>query len=209
MPLIGYYVFGFKQEKVLAKNYNNEVAKKGVCAGLVIRFAQLCYNDTKITKGLMKDNICYAKLVQDKIDDEFYKDVLKNGGAIEEYALTKASPYTGFITKCVYSDKGVEGVLSSIKSTPAIVHYVVLNFADGKAHVIGIMIDKEKDWYAFDPNRGYFEGYDEQQLDDFLTCLASDYSLNYCAISFWENIRLHKTPTLSKLMPFLKSKGLE
>lgn len=209
MPLIGYHVFGFQQEKVLAKNYNEETAKKGVCAGLVVRFAQLCYSDTPITKGLMKDNVFYAKLVQDKIDDEFHKEVVKNGGATEQHALTRASPYTGFISKCVYTDKGVEGVLSSVKSAPNIVNYIVLNFDGGQAHAIGIMIDKSKDWYAFDPNRGYFEGYDEKQLDDFLTCLADDYSLNYCAIKFWENLRLFRTPTLDKLTPFFKAKGLQ
>lgn len=207
MGLEQYAVFGFQQEQVLGEHYNEEIAKKGVCSGLVVRFAQLCYEDKPVTKSAMEDSIYYSKLVQDRKTSEFDSDVKKNGSARETDALTRVSAYTGFITRCDYANAGVEGVLSCIRSRPGIVHFIAIHFEDESAHSIGVMMDKNKSWQAFDPNQAYFEG-KESDLKDFFTHLITTYEQYFCKVFGWQSISLMRTPGFTKISQFLTSQGL-
>ncbi|WP_282609803.1 hypothetical protein [Pelagibius sp. Alg239-R121] len=207
MGLEQFAVFGFEQEKVLGQHYNEAVAKKGVCSGLVVRFAQLCYGGQKVTETAMENSIFYSKLVQDRKSSEFQSDVEKNGAAKEMDALTKVSPYTGFITRCDYADAGMEGVLSSIRNKLGIVHFVGIHFDNDQAHSIGVTMDNNKNWCAFDPNQAYFEG-KEKDFESFFTFLATVYEQHYCKIFSWQCISLIKTPGHGRLTQFLSSQGL-
>ncbi len=209
MDLNDYVVFAFQQKAVLAKSYDDMTADKGVCAGLVIRFAQLYYLGVRITEDLMTNNVYYAKLVQDKFDDKFKEGVREHDVYAEFKALTGVSPYTGFITKPDATDANVEKILTASTSAPGRAHYIVLNFSKGGAHAVGIAVNPNKSWQVFDPNLGYFEGETHEGLSEFFTSLSKLYTQHHDTVSQWESISLIKNPGFPALMSFLESKGLE
>lgn len=208
MGLNDYAVFTFHQKTVLAQNYDDKTADMGVCAGLVIRFAQLYYLGVRITEDLMADSVYYAKLVQDKFDEKFEEGVRENCAYAEFKALTGVSPYTGFIARANAADTNVEKILTASTSGAGQAHYIVLHFAEGGAHAIGIAVNPDKSWQVFDPNRGYYEGKNHEVLSDFFTCLSQFYAGHKCTVSEWENICLIRNPGFPALTSFLKSKGL-
>ncbi|TQV71927.1 YopT-type cysteine protease domain-containing protein [Denitrobaculum tricleocarpae] len=209
MDLNDFVVFAFQQKAVLAKSYDDRTADKGVCAGLVIRFAQLYYLGVRVTEDLMTNNVYYAKLVQDKFDEKFKEGVREHDVYAEFKALTGVSPYTGFIAKANAADPNVEKTLAVSTSAPGRAHYIVLNFAKGGAHAVGIAVNPDKSWQVFDPNLEYFEGETHEGLTEFFTSLSKLYAQLQHTVSEWENISLIKHPGFPTLMSFLKSKGLE
>lgn len=204
--LFAYKCEDFCQYDALKSVFDENTAKKGVCAGFVVRFAQLYYSGGDVSSDALTKSVKYAQDLQSRYVAASTK-LRETGGNTDRQAakLVTINEFTGFLAFDfgMGLQNDVTQVVNQALGNAGEVRFVTMLFKDSGSHAIGLVYEKEKGWICFDPNFGIFRG-EGTKLKDFFEALNFCYfAVEKRDIEKWDACSFVRTPKFQVISKFL------